>query len=201
MVKHYIILIWICTLLLSCSINTGCLDSGSSPPKAITAMEKRSEADAKAREWNEDVVLIGVAGYEYKSTIIAEGKTLRADSNRGDGKCMMWIYEYHSISADKDYFVFVEADGDISDGDEYGDDSVEITNWHVDSDVASQVAQENNGTEFLEQYPNGIVAYFLDKDWKGEPYWSISYMDDQFEPEHYMLVKVNATSGVLISVQ
>ena len=82
----------------------------------------KSFHDAKAKEWNDDAILIGVAGHEFKSTIVAQGKTQRADKERGDGKCMMWMYEYHSTSADKDYFVFTLDKKDTCRGSPKGSD-------------------------------------------------------------------------------
>ncbi len=201
MAKYKIMAIWICMLLLLILMNTGCFEEESSSPEAFTALKKKSEADTKAKEWNDDAILIGVAGHEFKSTIVAEGKTQHADKDRGDGKCMMWMYEYHSTSADKDYFVFIEADGTISDDEEFGGDTTEITDWLIDSDAASQVAQENNGSAFLQQYPDGAVSHYLDKNEGEDPYWSIAYRDDQYQYEHYLNVKINAKTGVLISVE
>ncbi len=192
-------LILITILILTFTLVTGCFESDSGSKKGpFTALEKKGNADEKASEWKSDPVLIGVEGFEFEIETSSGGITVPADSERGDGKCMIWKYHYYSSNSDKKYEVTVLSDGNIEvEEKEGGSEDLEIINWSIDSDELALIAEENDGSQFLDEYPHTKITYHLGMS-EGDPVWSITYYDEMNTPSEMLIVSVNAKNGAFI---
>lgn len=192
-------LLMIMILILTFTFFAGCFGSDSGSKKGpFTAMEKKGDADEKALEWKSDPVLIGVEGFEFEIETSAEGITVPEDPERGNGKCMIWKYHYYSSNSNKKYEVSVFAEGNIEMKEkEGGSGDLEIINWSIDSDESALVAEENDGSQFLDEYPHTKITYNLGMT-EGDPVWSITYYDQMNDPSEMFIVTVNAKTGAHI---
>ena len=119
--------------------------------KYITAMGGKSQADAAAAAWNDSAKLQHVRGFEGSPYRIDRdewdwvsdyGVPTGKDESIGDGRCMVWEYEYFPEAGDLfDHFhVLVFGNGTVISWEEYLSGSVNnqtLEEWDLDSiDVA-----------------------------------------------------------------
>jgi hypothetical protein len=191
--------LFVCLLVITLILTAGCQesDNGDSKDEPFTANEKLDSANERASEWKSDPVLVGILGLEYEMETSAEGISVPEDPDRGDGKCMVWIYSYFSANASVKLTVTILANGDITENEEGGSSDPAIDNWSTDSDSAANVAKENGGSGFLDNYPETTITYSLGVT-EGKHIWTITFRDDLTDTKEMLTVTVNAETGTLI---
>jgi hypothetical protein len=156
--------------------------------KFFTAKKGKDKADEAALKWDSSAVLQYVRGFEGNFYYIdmddwqwVNDNNIKTNEDKsiGDGNCIAWEYEYYP--ADGDLFdrlhVIVIENKDIIQWEDQLSESAssgDLTNWHFDSDGASNVAKT------LELYNNitgdtpeeTYVYYELRPD-----YWEINCYD------------------------
>ena len=131
----------------------------------FTAMEGLPYANKSAHSWSDDAELYLIESAEgiYTKEDVKYFKIDVTKDINGDGKCILWFYEYFSMSRNKTFRVTVVGDGTVMSSEkDFMNNFLSIRNWNIDSDISMQKIKDYTDiSEYTKQNSSSVILYEL----------------------------------------